>query len=78
MNPLLFVILALLLLAFIVLLLLANKVKNDAITRLLRDEVPQRVTNTVRLNVVRAKVVRSPVLTIHGTAYIHTRHEDVH
>lgn len=38
MNPLLFVILALLLLAVIVLLLRANKVKNDAITRLLLEE----------------------------------------
>lgn len=59
-------------------LFILNMKGDVLITRLLRDEVPQRVTNTFRINVVCAKVVRSPVLTIHGTTYIHTRQEDVY
>ena len=48
------------------------------ITRLFRDTVPPRAANTFRINVVCAKAVRSPVLTLHGTTYIHTRQEDVY
>eukprot|EP00211_Chloroparvula_japonica_P002639 CAMPEP_0119120700 /NCGR_PEP_ID=MMETSP1310-20130426/1632_1 /TAXON_ID=464262 /ORGANISM="Genus nov. species nov., Strain RCC2339" /LENGTH=430 /DNA_ID=CAMNT_0007110195 /DNA_START=31 /DNA_END=1320 /DNA_ORIENTATION=+ len=48
------------------------------VRRLFRDDVNSNAPKTFRLNVVCAKEIRSPVLTIAGATYIFTRSEDVY
>ena len=48
------------------------------LSRTLRNLLPQRVHNTFRINVVCAKNVRSPILTVNGITYLHTQSEDLY
>tara|TARA_R110002050_G_scaffold202820_1_gene338078 strand:+ start:1275 stop:1514 length:240 start_codon:yes stop_codon:yes gene_type:complete len=59
-------------------ILILNAKGDLLLQRLFRDGVSNRAFTTFRLNVICAKEVRSPILTINNATYIFIRSEDVY